>query len=170
MEAGTGRSQQVKVADNGALGGYKEGYVNAHTLTNAAGAAVYVLSTRTGARRPRIGRRLSVDDRRFDGRFGVPVHTFAWAEAQQGAMPAESMVCNRGRSHAVDWSARAAIGSSSGRREEWFKTLTNSLWTKNLGAGARAFGSGGLPDCPSRSRLMTRAASWCTPLPIFAIL
>ena len=156
------------VADNGALGGYKEGYVNAHKLTNAAGAAVYVLSTRTGARRPRIGRRLSVDDRRFDGRFGVPVHTFAWAEAQQGAMPAESMVCNRGRSHAVEWSARAAIGSSSGRREEWFKTLTNSLW--NLGAGARAFGSGGLPDCLSRSRLMTRAASSCTPLPCFAIL
>jgi len=78
-----------------------EGYVNAHELTNAARAAVYGLSTRTGARRPRIRRRLSVDDRRFDGRFGVPVHTFAWAEAQQGAMPAESMVCTRGRSHAV---------------------------------------------------------------------
>ena len=41
--------------------------MNAHKLTNAARAAVYVLSTRTGARRPRIGRRLSVDDRRFDG-------------------------------------------------------------------------------------------------------
>ena len=84
-------------------------------------------------------------------------------------MPAESMVCNRGRSH-EDWSARAAIGSSGGRRAGWFKTLTNSLWTKNLGAGARAFGSGGLPDCLSRSRLMTRAASSCTPLPCFAIL
>jgi hypothetical protein len=90
--------------------------VNAHELTNAARAAVYGLSTRTGARRARIGRRLSVDDRRFDGRFGVPVHTFAWAEAQQGAMPGESMVCHRGRSHAVDWSARAAIGSSGVRR------------------------------------------------------
>ena len=67
LEAGTGRSQQVKVAYNGALGGYKEGYVNAHKLTNAARAAVYGLSTRTGARRARIGRRLSVDDRRFDG-------------------------------------------------------------------------------------------------------
>ena len=30
--------------------------MNAHELTNAARAAVYGLSTRTGARRPRIGR------------------------------------------------------------------------------------------------------------------
>jgi hypothetical protein len=30
--------------------------VNAHELTNAARAAVYGLSTHTGARRPRIGR------------------------------------------------------------------------------------------------------------------
>ena len=36
--------------------------MNAHELTNAARAAVYGLSTRTGARRARIGRRLSVDD------------------------------------------------------------------------------------------------------------
>ena len=99
--------------------------MNAHKLTNAARAAVYVLSTRTGARRPRIGRRLSVDDRRFDGASAyryIPSHG-----QRRSKVPADSMVCNRGRSHAVEWSARAAIGSSSGRREEWFKTLTNSL-------------------------------------------